>query len=475
MTSELEKEIDRLKALLREAQETATEKEKRLSEIEGDYSQRFRDAEETAAARYDERERALRQECELEKLRALEALRKQVDTERERWYEERLKWDEWRKEAEGEKRELLLTIKGLSERGATTEKERSPSSRSSSSSEGESSEGVPPQEGVRESVADAASESSSTVTPSTGVESSVVTTVTGSARTSTTTAVSTPLTSTIPISSVAGPATGDGVIQSVARLLEAQTQVVAKAMVAHSFQPLTKFNGENDEEPFERWLETFDDRAKVVGWTTEQKLYQLKSHLHGTALQSFRLFDSADKSEYSRAVAAMKKRFALVDIEELRGTEFHSLNQDKQSVEQLGIDLQKLAHKAFPTLSGNDFDRLLKGRFYSALLPKWQKKLGAPKPSEKFSDLYERAHTVAKHDEQFKRSEASRSDRSESGPRIRRRQNQSSAAPSEEPLAKAVPSPNTGAPRQGRVFRVPQGWAFSEKLPGEETIRRGPG
>ena len=93
--------------------------------------------------------------------------------------------------------------------------------------------------------------------------------------------MSTPLTSTIPISSVAGPATGDGVIQSVARLLEAQTQVVAKAMVAHSFQPLTKFNGENDEEPFERWLETFDDRAKVVGWTTEQKLYQLKSHLHG--------------------------------------------------------------------------------------------------------------------------------------------------------------------------------------------------
>ena len=63
MASELEKEIDRLKALLREAQETVTEREKRLSEIEGDYSQRFRDAEETAAARYDERERALSREC----------------------------------------------------------------------------------------------------------------------------------------------------------------------------------------------------------------------------------------------------------------------------------------------------------------------------------------------------------------------------------------------------------------------------
>ena len=77
----------------------------------------------------------------------------------------------------------------------------------------------------------------------------------------------------------------------------------------------------------------------------------------------------------------MKERFTSIDIEELRGMEFHSLVQDNQSVEQLGLELQKVAQKAFPSLSGDDFDRLLKGRFYSALLPKWQKKLGAPRPA----------------------------------------------------------------------------------------------
>ena len=44
------------------------EREKRLVEIENYYSQRITDAEETAAARCDEREATVRQECELEKL-----------------------------------------------------------------------------------------------------------------------------------------------------------------------------------------------------------------------------------------------------------------------------------------------------------------------------------------------------------------------------------------------------------------------
>ena len=78
--------------------------------------------------------------------------------------------------------------------------------------------------------------------------------------------------------------------------------------------------------------------------------------------------------------------------------EFHSLMQESQSVEQLDLHLQKMAHKAFPSFSGDDFDRLLKDRFYSSLLPKWQKKLGAPRPSEKFNDLYERARTIERHD-----------------------------------------------------------------------------
>ena len=56
--------------------------------------------------------------------------------------------------------------------------------------------------------------------------------------------------------------------------------------------------------------------------------------------------------------------------------------QSEQSIEQLGLQLQTLARKAFPESSGKEFDRLLKGRF---LLPKWQRK---------FQELYDRARTL---------------------------------------------------------------------------------
>ena len=75
--------------------------------------------------------------------------------------------------------------------------------------------------------------------------------------------------------------------------------------------------------------------------------------------------------------------------------------QDKQSVEELGIALQKLARKASPTSGVKEFDRLLKGQFYQALLPKWQRKLGAPKTDETFEDLYARARAIEQHDQQI--------------------------------------------------------------------------
>ena len=77
-----------------------------------------------------------------------------------------------------------------------------------------------------------------------------------------------------------------------------------------------------------------------------------------------------------KVVIALKKRFCSVDIEELRRLEFRQLMQNKQSVEELGVELQKLGHKAFPTSRTKEFDRIVKGRFYQALLPKWQRKLG---------------------------------------------------------------------------------------------------
>lgn len=65
------------------------------------------------------------------------------------------------------------------------------------------------------------------------------------------------------------------------------------------------------------------------------------------------------------------------------------------------MELQKLGRKAFPTSGTKEFDRIAKGRFYPALLPKWQRKLGAPKATETFEELYARARTLECHEQQF--------------------------------------------------------------------------
>ena len=61
----------------------------------------------------------------------------------------------------------------------------------------------------------------------------------------------------------------------------------------------------------------------------------------------FRLSES-ERGTYSSAVEALKKRFKPIDIEELRSLEFHQKMQDQESVEKLGLDLQRLARKAYP-------------------------------------------------------------------------------------------------------------------------------
>ena len=49
-----------------------------------------------------------------------------------------------------------------------------------------------------------------------------------------------------------------------------------------------------------------------------------------------------------------------VDIEELKGLEFHQKMQSSETIEQLGISIQRLGSKAFPHTEGKEFDRLLK-------------------------------------------------------------------------------------------------------------------
>ena len=84
-----------------------------------------------------------------------------------------------------------------------------------------------------------------------------------------------------------------------------------------------------------------------------------------------------------------------------RGTQRNGVSSINTEQEELGLELQKLAKRAFPTVNGKDFDRLLKGRLFQALLPRWQRKLGAPKPDESFEELFARARTMERREEQY--------------------------------------------------------------------------
>ena len=123
--------------------------------------------------------------------------------------------------------------------------------------------------------------------------------------------------------------------------------------------------------------------------------------LDKSAFQTYHLLPDDVKVSYSATVEALRSRFKPVDIEELRGMEFHQLVQKDQSVEALGLEFQRLAKRAFPVLTDKDFDRLMKGRFSQVLLPRWQRKRRIPKPDESFDELFNRARTTEQHEQQY--------------------------------------------------------------------------
>ena len=170
--------------------------------------------------------------------------------------------------------------------------------------------------------------------------------------------------SSVPIASM-------GSAEMIVKLFESQSQLLAAQVQAASLPPLSTFEGqpEVDGVEFDQWLERFEERARLARWTEDTKLCQLRAHLSKVAGQVFQMLAKEDKSSYARAISVLKSRFRSVEIEELKGLEFHSRVQTDESIERLGMDLQKLGRKAFSSTEGKEFDRLLKGRFYQALLP----------------------------------------------------------------------------------------------------------
>ena len=141
-------------------------------------------------------------------------------------------------------------------------------------------------------------------------------------------------------------------------LLKAHTEAIAaqtKATAAQHLPPLKAFTGEGKQvevDGFERWIEQFEERAKVAGWSIEQQLHQLKLLLEKTALRVLRALPDTDQNRYQKVVDALRVRFKAVDIEELRGMQFHHREQKDETIEDFGLELQALGRKAFPSIQG---------------------------------------------------------------------------------------------------------------------------
>ena len=105
------------------------------------------------------------------------------------------------------------------------------------------------------------------------------------------------------------PADSSELAQYMAKFIQAHTDMMAaqtKAMAAQSLPPLVHFSGEGSlvgEESFERWLEHFEERVAVAGWSDK------------TAFQTFCMLSKETKQSYTAVVEALRKRFHPVDIE----------------------------------------------------------------------------------------------------------------------------------------------------------------
>ena len=90
------------------------------------------------------------------------------------------------------------------------------------------------------------------------------------------------------VSDSTGPTTGSasvvsrenkGLLQVVTELVQRQTAMIdaqTRAMSAQGLPPMPYYSGEgiqSSEEGFDKWIEQFEERAKLAGWSEDHKRY----------------------------------------------------------------------------------------------------------------------------------------------------------------------------------------------------------
>ena len=129
-----------------------------------------------------------------------------------------------------------------------------------------------------------------------------------------------PATTSVPSEDVSGT---EGVMETFTQLLKAQTNVMAaqaEAVAIQNLPTLSRYTGEGvdtSDDGFDRWLESFQERAKFADCSEEEQLYQLKLYLDITALDVFRMLPDNERQTVALAISVLRKRFKPADIEEL--------------------------------------------------------------------------------------------------------------------------------------------------------------
>ena len=53
------------------------------------------------------------------------------------------------------------------------------------------------------------------------------------------------------------------------------------------------------DESFDSWLEQFEERAVLAGWSNDDRKYRLKMHLDKTAFHAYQSLSSETKGDYN--------------------------------------------------------------------------------------------------------------------------------------------------------------------------------
>ena len=98
----------------------------------------------------------------------------------------------------------------------------------------------------------------------------------------------------------------------------------------------------------------------MAGWGSEQNLCQLKLHLKEIARE---VLPEVDITSYDQAVTALRKRFKPWVLRNYVAW-IPPPNADQGDSSAAWYEIHCLGRKAFPSMIGKKFDRLLKRRFY---------------------------------------------------------------------------------------------------------------